>query len=416
MPRRLLFRNAPYANGGSGDANGIGVARHGGCRYRRPVTTSRRLPKAWLLVSAAWIVPAVFATVDRVVQTRLNGWDPVTMKDLIWAGGDWFLYAFLTPIVFVVSRRWPLERPHLTRRALFHLAMSLVFCVAWATAGKVFQFSLGLLFDSRAAQTADAGHLWLRIGKDWLSWVFTTFPFGVAVYLCEVGVEHAVRLWVEARDRELQVARRSEQLTGARFAALQAQLNPHFLFNSLNTVTVLIRDGDATAATRVIEQLSDVLRRTLNRRGANEVALDEELELVRQYLAVEEARFSDRLRPEFAIDPSTLSAAIPSFVVQHLVENAVRHGIARRTHAGRVAIGAKRAGDSVEITVSDDGPGLTSSTESAPGHGIANTRERLATLYGNRASLTIAATKPFGTIATLRMPFKELIRDSGTPS
>src|SRR5439155_9943329 len=121
---------------------------------------------------------------------------------------------------------------------------------------------------------------------------------------------------------------------GARLAALTAQLNPHFLFNSLNTITVLVRDGDTTAATRVIEQLSDVLRRTLSRTRANEVALQDEIDLVRQYLAVEQARFSDRLRPELDIDPSALVAAVPSFAVQHLVENAIRHGIARRTDAG----------------------------------------------------------------------------------
>lgn len=373
------------------------------------MTSQSRYPKAWLLVSAAWIVPAAFAALDRIVQGRLNGWNPVTARDLIWASGDWFLYAFLTPIVFLVSRRWPLARPHLERRVPLHLAISLAFCVVWATAGKLLQLALGTRLIPATA--AAGGDLWLKLGKDWLSWVFTTFPFGVAVYLCVVGVEHAMRLWTEARVRDVQVARLSEQLTGARFAALQAQLNPHFLFNSLNTVTVLVRDGENAAATRVIEQLSDVLRRTLNRRGANEVALDEELDLVRQYLAVEEARFSDRLRPEFSIDPSVLSAAVPSFVVQHLVENAVRHGVARKTSAGRIAISASRVGDMLEISVRDDGPGVPLGGESAPGHGIANTRERLKTLYGDRAFLHIAAVQATGTVATLRLPYKEVIVD-----
>jgi two-component system LytT family sensor kinase len=376
------------------------------------VTERARYPRAWLLVSVAWIIPAAFAAVNRLVQARLNGWDPVTVKDLIWASGDWFLYAFLTPLVFVVSRRWPLTRPHLARRTLLHVAMSLLFCVVWATTGKLLQFALGILFNPGELHAAQAsGHLWTLVAKDWLSWVFTTFPFGVAVYLCVVGVEHAIRLWVEARDREVQLARLSEQLTGARFAALQAQLNPHFLFNSLNTVNVLVRDGDTATATRVIEQLSDVLRRTLNRRGTNEVVLEEELELVRQYLAVEEARFSDRLRPAFAIDPSTLSAAVPSFAVQHLVENAVRHGIAQRTNAGRVAVSAKRVGDVLEISVSDDGPGIPRGAEPPAGRGIANTRERLRTLFGDAASLDLVLAQPTGTIATLRLPFRELIRE-----
>lgn len=118
-----------------------------------------------------------------------------------------------------------------------------------------------------------------------------------------------------------QVARLSEQLSSARFAALQAQLNPHFLFNTLNTIAVLVRDNDRQGAVRIVEHLSEVLRRTLSRHRANEVTLGEELELVRQYVAIEQARFSDRLRPEFRIADGLLSAAVPSFALQHLVEN-----------------------------------------------------------------------------------------------
>src|SRR5439155_21292705 len=159
-----------------------------------------------------------------------------------------------------------------------------------------------------------------------------------AVYLCVVGIEHAIRYFVEVREREVQLARLSEQLSDARFAALQAQVNPHFLFNTLNTIAVLVRDDDRTGAVRIVEQLSDVLRRTLSRHRTNEVTLAEELDLVRQYLAIEQARFSDRLRPDFVIEGAVASAAVLSFAVQHLVENAIRHGIARRSDAGYVAV------------------------------------------------------------------------------
>ena len=221
-----------------------------------------------MLVSAAWIVPAAFAAVNRLAQARLNGEGAVGARELLWASGDWFLYAFLTPGVFAISRRLPLTRPRLARRIVTHFALSLLFCVAWATAGKLLQFLLTLGFSPDVVHKAmTRPDFWPTLGKDWLGWVFTTFPFGVAVYLCVVGVEHAVRYFVEVGEREVQLARVSEQLTGARLAALQAQLNPHFLFNSLNTVTVLVRDGDTASATRVIEQLSDVLRRTLSRRA-----------------------------------------------------------------------------------------------------------------------------------------------------
>jgi two-component system, LytTR family, sensor kinase len=262
------------------------------------------------------------------------------------------------------------------------------------------------------------GSLEPSVWRSYERWLFTTFPFGVAVYFCVLGIEHAIRYFTEARERDVQVARLSDQLTGARLAALQAQLNPHFLFNSLNTIAVLVRDNDAPAANRVIEQLSDVLRRTLTRTSANEVSLDDELELVRQYLAVEQARFSDRLRYEIDAGESDAlgSAAVPAFAVQHLVENAFRHGIARRSEAGLVTVSARRRGDMLEITVVDDGAGVPVVLEPAAGHGIENTRERLRTLYGDRASLIVARREPHssrhGTVATLRIPYRELLLEA----
>jgi two-component system, LytTR family, sensor kinase len=375
----------------------------------------RQRVQPWMFVSAAWIVPAVFAAVDRAAQTRLNGWDPVTPRDLLWAGGDWLLYAFLTPFVFLVSRRWPLARPHLARRVMLHLGMSLVFCVVWATVGKLFQLALGLTFYPQTVQAAMAAagdQFWMKAARDWLGWVFTTMPFGIAVYLCVVGVEHAIRYFIEAREREVQVARLSEQLAGARFAALQAQLNPHFLFNTLNTVAVRARDGDSAGAARMVEQLSDVLRRTLSTDRANEVALEEELDLVGQYLAIEQARFSDRLRPAFAVDPAARSAAVPGFAVQHLVENAIRHGIARRSDAGVVRVTSRRDGDALVITVTDDGLGIDAEAATLKGHGIENTRERLRALYGGRASLLLERGATGGTTATLRLPYREMLLET----
>lgn len=373
-----------------------------------------------MLVSAVWIAPAVLATINAVVQRRLHGEPPASARELLWAGGDWLVYAILTPPIFFVSRRWPIARPHVAGRAFLHLVFSLVFCVAWAVSGKALQLTLGWILspqDVRAFVAAAGDQFWQRLGWDVLGWIFTTLPFGVVVYLSIAGIAHAIRYFVQANEREMQMARLSEQLAGARLAALQARLNPHFLFNSLNTVAVLVRDGDNATATRVIEQLSDVLRSTLSRTQANEVRLDEELDLVRQYLAVEQARFSDRLRPEFEVDPSTLSAAVPSFALQHLVENAVRHGIARRTDAGRIVVTARRLpraesrgdGDTLDLSVEDDGPGLAADAEPQKGHGLENTRERLRTLYGERASLTVTAAPIQGAVARLRIPYREMV-------
>lgn len=350
-----------------------------------------------MIVSAAWIVPAVFAVINRIAQARLQGWQRATLRELLFEFGDWLLYAFLTPAVFAISKRWPLTRPHLTRRAILHFFFSILFCVAWATCGQVLRVLLG-----------GAAKFWLPLGIEWLSWIFITLPFGVAVYLCVVGIEHATRYFIDAREREVQVARLSEQLSSARFATLQAQLNPHFLFNTLNTITVLVRDNDRQGAVSIIEHLSELLRRTLTRHQANEVTLGEELDLVRQYVAIEQARFSDRLRPDFRIPEALMSAAIPSFALQHLVENAIRHGIAKHTDAGLLLVTANRSGDVLEINVIDDGAGIDPDAPVPPGHGIDNTRERLRGLYGQRASLEITRRAEGGTIATLRVPYREL--------
>jgi signal transduction histidine kinase len=364
-----------------------------------------------MIVSAAWIVPAAFAVINRIAQAHLQGWEPATIRELLFEFGDWLLYAFLTPGVFAISKRWPLAGRHRARRIALHLVASLLFCVAWATVGQALRMLLIRIFAPQLMEQAlqnGVGAFWRMVGVEWLSWIFTTLPFGVAVYLFVVGIEHATRYFVEAREREVQLARLSEQLSSARFAALQAQLNPHFLFNTLNTITVLVRDDDRQGAVRIVEHLSELLRRTLTRHGANEVTLGEELELVRQYVAIEQARYSDRLRPDFRIPDSLLSAAVPSFALQHLVENAIRHGIARDTNAGRLLVTAERAGDFLQITVVDDGPGIDPQTPAPAGHGIENTRERLRALYGTQASLQLARRPEGGTIATLRVPYHEL--------
>jgi two-component system, LytTR family, sensor kinase len=378
-------------------------------RYCGAVRLSPRV-RPWMIVSAAWILPAVFAAINRIVQARLQGWEPATIRDVLFEGGDWFLYALLTPGVFAVSKRWPLTRPHLVRRALIHLLFSVLFCIAWATCGQILRLLLVLIF---APEMVTGGsQFWRQFGVEWLSWIFITLPFGVAVYLCVVGIEHAIRYFIEVREREVQLARLSEQLAGARFAALQAQVNPHFLFNTLNTIAVLVRDDDRQGAVRIVEHLSEMLRRTLSRHRANQVSLGEELELVRQYVAIEQARFSDRLRPEFQVPDSLLAAVVPSFALQHLVENAIRHGIAGDPDAGVLIVSARRDGDVLEITVMDDGVGIDSGAPIPEGHGIDTTQQRLRALYGNKALLEIVRRAEGGTIARLRVPYVEMTENT----
>lgn len=366
-----------------------------------------------MLVSAVWLWPALLNVVNRVLQVRLQGWDPASPSELLFTAFDWLLYALVTPAIFWISKRWPIVKPQVRQRLVVHAAWALCFCVVWAVSGKLLELALAAIFSpdkiAAAMRAADAS-LIERVAKNVASWVLTTLPFGAVVYATVAGMAHAISYFTEARERELQLAKLSEQLTGARYAALQAQLNPHFLFNTLNTIAVLVRDGDRSGAVHIVEQLSEVLRRTLNRHRENEVALDEEMSLVRTYLSIEQARFSDRLRVIIETNDVSGNAAVPGFALQHLVENAIRHGIARRAEAGVIRIKVKRSSESLVLQVEDDGPGVAGSLARA-GHGLENTRERLHALYGNRATLELQNAPSGGAIAILQLPYREISSD-----
>ena len=287
-----------------------------------------------MLVSAAWIGPAILGGLDVIVQQRIYGDGPVPIRAVIFVTGDWLLYGLLTPAVFAIARRWPLARPHLARRAVLHLLFSLLFCAAWAGSGTVLK---ALVDPPRTARRAVASPSTSSAGSS--SRCRSASP---CISRSSASSTRSATSSRRASARSSSRVSRSSS-RGARFAALQAQLNPHFLFNTLNTVAVLVRDGDKTAA-RIVEQLSDVLRRTLTRHRTAEVTLAEELELVRQYLAIEQARFSDRLRPGFDIDEPVLSAAVPGFAPAASGRTAIGPGIDQ--DAGRVEVGppGRRAG------------------------------------------------------------------------
>ena len=343
----------------------------------------RRLPPVWALVSLAWFVPAILAAFREYLQAAVDGREVPSVATLVWQAGDWALLALLTPAVFWCARRWPLVRGTLVRRVPLHFLFGVALCVAWAGAGILLSIPLigGPPF-----------------GMSPLSWLLSTLPFGVAVYFAILGVEHAAFYFGQSRERE-------QQLAEARLGALRMQLHPHFLFNSLNAITVIVRDRDTATATRMLEQLGDMLRRVMRADRPLEVPLDDEVEFVRQYLAIEEVRFSDRLQLVFDIDPTVARAAVPEFLLQPLVENAVRHAVAQRTEPTRITLRARREGGDLVLSVRDDGPGIGASV--TEGVGLSNTRARLATLYGARASLRLEPTPGGGTTVTVRLPYRE---------
>ncbi len=358
-----------------------------------PARSHRRIQ---LLISAGCIIPATLFVLQGVVSARLNrrerDWHDVLFNLL-----DWLALALLTFIPIRLGARFPLRRIGWKRFSAAHALGIVVFSVAWASLGTV----LGTVMHHYPAVPP--------LGWSYLNWVLITIPFGALIYSAMLGCVYAYKYFVEAREREAEASRLSAQLSEARLDALRMQLNPHFLFNSLNTVLVLVRDRETAAASRMLELIADVLRQVLDSTRPREVPLAEELRFAERYLAIEQVRFSDRLRVEWAIEERARSAVVPDLITQPLVENAVRHGVARRAEGGALTISARvigdsPVGDSLELSVRDDGAGIEQ--PEAEGVGLSNTKERLRTLYGDAASVTISRPATGGTEVVLRLPYR----------
>jgi LytS/YehU family sensor histidine kinase len=221
------------------------------------------------------------------------------------------------------------------------------------------------------------------------------------------AVTHGIHYYARWRDRELRASRLEAQLVQAQLQMLRMQLHPHFLFNTLHSVSSLMH-SDVKAADRILALLGDLLRDSLDKIGSQQVTLKQELDFIDRYLEIERTRFRDRLRTELAIEPSTWDALVPSFVLQPLVENAIRHGVSRRALPVRLQVAARLQGGRLLLSVSDDGPGLPDEgpLPGRGGVGLTNTRARLHQLYGDDAVLELRAGPHGGVEARVEIPFR----------
>ena len=198
---------------------------------------------------------------------------------------------------------------------------------------------------------------------------------------------------------------REQEWTADRLHVLEAQLHPHFLFNTLNSIATLMHE-DVDAADEMMAKLATLLRRTLNRNGANEIPLKEELEILEIYLDIQRTRFADRLTTVVDAEPAALDALVPRLILQPLVENAVRHGIARRTGPGRIEVRAWRENATLKMSVLNDGAGWNLRAESEGGLGLANTRARLAQHFQNRYRFDLREAGDRGALAEIAVPVR----------
>lgn len=308
----------------------------------------------------------------------------------------WTLWGAMAPAAFYMSARFRFGAGRLPSVLVAHLTASVVFAVIHTT------LAVGVALVIRALMRGEP--LWplpifsQALGRPIVEWELT-------IYWALVGLAHAMAFSRDAHDRALTSARLEAELARAQVQVLQRQLQPHFLFNTLQSISALIH-RDQRAADDMLGRLSELLRLTLRGTNEPEVSLERELLHTRRYLEIEQTNLGSRLRIAEDIGPGLLGAAVPSLLLQPLAENAVRHGIAPLPGGGTVRILARRDGGDLELTVADDGAGLREGPASM-GIGLENTRQRLHYLYGDHQSLTVKAAEGRGVTVTVRLPFRE---------
>jgi two-component system LytT family sensor kinase len=330
---------------------------------------------------------------------------PVLWREaLFWALTEWYLWAALCPLVFWLARRFPVGRATWARHLPVHVGAFLVVHALHEVAYVV--------LERRAGMDGGTGH---SLGQAVVLYLGKRAAFNSLVYSGMVALQHMSALYRRYAERERITLQLETKLARAQLEALKIQLQPHFLFNTLNTISALLH-RDPEAADRVLTRLGDLLRLSLQHSGRQEVMLRQELEFLERYLEIQQTRFQDRLCVRFDTDPDALDALVPTLVLQPLVENAVRHAIEPRAAAGRLEIRARRHDGRLTLQVADDGPGIATNGHGAidgaaipvtgSGIGLANTRARLEQLYGAGHRFTLANAAEGGLVVTLEIPYR----------
>lgn len=368
---------------------------------RAQFTSNRRLMK-WLIISALWTLVILFFVTQIVIRSQVTSYPVSFWRALSWQLFSGYLLLAAFPLILWLGKRYRFRRGQWQRSLIVHLLAASLITLAQQAIDALVLPSLGY----------PPGR---QFGSYWETYrVFLVYNYhlNVALYAVIVAVQYGIEYYLMYRERELRATQLEARLAQSRLQILKMQLHPHFLFNTLNTISELVYK-DPEAAERMIADLGELLRLSLDTVGVQEVPLYQELDFLKKYLEIEQTRFHDRLRVEMEIDPQTLDAAVPNMLLQPLVENAVRHGIAPLAAGGCVFIGAARDNGTLQLRVSDDGRGVFGGDPAAikEGVGLSNTRARLLQLYGAAHQFQLQGATAGGLTVSVVIPYRTTTGD-----
>ena len=355
------------------------------------ITLPRRL--RWGIALSWWTLCGLFFGVQTyLINLHVFGQELPWTRAIPWSLSYWYTWAALAPLVLWLTKRYRFDRNSWLRALSVHLPASIVLAVV--------HLILIILLNQVARVFSGTP---FQFGEKFRFIFAMHFHWNVLTYWTIVAFLQTLDYYRKYRERELRASQMEAQLARAELQALRVQLHPHFLFNALNSISALMY-SDVDAADSMLTRLSALLRSRLADSSAQEVPLGEELESLEKYLDIERIRFADRLKVRTTIPPDTVNALVPNLVLQPLVENAIRHGIAQREAAGLIEINALRENGSLHLEVRDNGPGFSHQLSSS-GIGLSNTRERLRCLYGEAQSLELRNAAGGGAVVEVIIPY-----------
>jgi two-component system, LytTR family, sensor kinase len=346
----------------------------------------------WSFYAGGWLFVGILFVVPTVARAVARG-DAVPWVRIVSDLASWGIWGLLLPPIWWLSRRFPWERDKLASWLPIHLAGGLLTSILFIVLLEIKEDLLAAVLGATLPRTGLSDYL------------YGGFELFLLPYFAVVAFVHALGTYQRYRGRALHTSRLETQLAQAHLEMLKMQLRPHFLFNTLNAISALMR-RDVEAADRMIVLLSDLLRMSLDQDDRHQVSLQDELEFLNRYLAIEQIRFRDRLQVDIDVEPACLPAQVPRLILQPLVENSIRHGIAMRSAAGRIAVKGRRKGHRLELEVWDDGPGLPEGTVLREGVGLANTKARLDQIYGSEHRFELRNAEVGGLEVHLAIPFE----------